>query len=446
MPTISHAYGVQTHAELTRNMFREYEKTHAPLFTQNQQELAAEGAVHEDEAQSEYGFGATTARRPLNHFYDPIHNTGLNAYQGTITGLPSPLWAIDTKAQANYGNRNSLASSATLFSADSDYSWNRAVYEYVHGDKDRAAQTLGHTLHLLEDATSPAHTRNDPHPGIGGDFDPYENYTEHLVPQVVVNQLQVPHFSSPQSAIQELALYTNTHFFSRDSVDAYVLPRKDELEYREISAVGYGYVNNVSLIKIDSTRKSGKEVLTYTYPNNDAHILTSNWHALSAQAVTYGVGLIELFARAVAEENRTHALLDSNMSEVQLARLQEGKKFAALFTTTSALSGSQNIALGLEPLTLDEAAYAPVRIAHFKDAVTPVVTPLQISPENIPAPIMPPSVPHIIQNTPTLFTPTPPQSPGIVLGASIDTTVPITPQPFTLSGGAGQGGGGGAPA
>lgn len=47
LPTVTSAYGVQTHAELTRNMFREYEKTHAPLFTQNQQELAAEGAVHE---------------------------------------------------------------------------------------------------------------------------------------------------------------------------------------------------------------------------------------------------------------------------------------------------------------------------------------------------------------------------------------------------------------
>ena len=32
------------------------------------------------------------------------------------------------------------------------------------GDKAYGLEALGHVLHLLEDATVPDHTRNDPHP------------------------------------------------------------------------------------------------------------------------------------------------------------------------------------------------------------------------------------------------------------------------------------------
>ena len=66
-----------------------------------------------------------------------------------------------------------LSKLLSLYSSDSDYSFDRAVYEYVNGDKERGLKTLGHILHLIEDMSVPAHTRDDSH--AGGDY--YETYT-----------------------------------------------------------------------------------------------------------------------------------------------------------------------------------------------------------------------------------------------------------------------------
>ena len=87
----------------------------------------------------------------MNHFYDPIHNVGLKSSYDT-----AKKWAGNASNQASYSK--------------GDQTWQRAIDYYQKGDKEKAMIALGHILHLMEDMTVPAHTRDDAHP----EGDPYE--------------------------------------------------------------------------------------------------------------------------------------------------------------------------------------------------------------------------------------------------------------------------------
>jgi len=75
---------------------------------------------------------------------------------------------------------------------------------------------LGYVLHLLQDLTSPAHTRNDPHPPFGDQVDPVEAETR--------TPVRPPHtqplldFDSPEDAFTTLRNYIQENFFSKDTV------------------------------------------------------------------------------------------------------------------------------------------------------------------------------------------------------------------------------------
>jgi hypothetical protein len=133
-PFFASAYGVETHYKLTENAVREYVRLGGTLeITAGDIVAMASGAVHEDELvtyrtkeiQKIAGlFGQhfdPSAARPLNHFYDPINNKALTI-RGVPLGLTSPLWSIDTKAQANFGVYSRLRLENPLFTAEGDYS------------------------------------------------------------------------------------------------------------------------------------------------------------------------------------------------------------------------------------------------------------------------------------------------------------------------------------
>lgn len=367
------AYGVDTHARLTENAFTQYAKLRGVnVFTADDIATAAQGAVHEDEMRSNY----LVSSRPLNHFYDPINNRGL-VLAGT-TYMASPIWAIDTKSQANYGY-HSLAASDTLFSGDGDYSWNRSVYEYVYGDRTRALQGLGHVMHLVEDATSPAHTRNDPHPG-GTNSDPYEDFTSGLVPHVALTTNDIPYFAKPEELIQSLALYTNTHFFSRDTVNEYEYPQKANLEYIELAGVGYGKNAESLVVQMQIKRNPITEIIKkiYLYPESDPIILTSNWNALSKKSVAYGVALIDLFMRDVAAEKETHALQNVNKSEIEIAALRDAKKLASGFAGVKSIYGSSLSYEDMEDLNQEQWNQNASVVSAYNQLTSPKLAVLEV--------------------------------------------------------------------
>ncbi|MEK7219618.1 MAG: hypothetical protein AAB253_00365, partial [candidate division NC10 bacterium] len=140
------------------------------------QQLIGDGALFED----------IPARRALNHFHNPLvdpwDEAGLQAFSllgvATVRGQSSVLW------QQNQAQDSSVVfTPLPLASGGGDWSWQDARRHYLDaltrprwedsGDqpgRDRAFadmfEALGHLTHVVQDATVPAHVRNDAHPPL----------------------------------------------------------------------------------------------------------------------------------------------------------------------------------------------------------------------------------------------------------------------------------------
>lgn len=108
-----------------------------------------EGAVDED-----------SGSRPLNHFYDPISNGGLDDW---ASGANSMQWAYN-------GGGN------TFDWQDARQSFYRSLTRPTKNQRltEMAATffSLGHVMHLVEDLAQPQHTRNDAH-YVGAELEAY---------------------------------------------------------------------------------------------------------------------------------------------------------------------------------------------------------------------------------------------------------------------------------
>ena len=171
----------------------------------NISELIGDGANFED-----------NLPRPLNHFYDPLHDAPLAG------GHKSPDWALEDN----------------LDIGDQWYSYKEAR-DYLHKaltatDEDKRKlyfgltfQTLGHVIHHVQDMAQPQHVRNDAHCdqwycfGSLRNYSRYEKYTDK--PEIRGN---LPFSGYPAVTFdqarsfwttgtgQGLAQYTNRNFVS----------------------------------------------------------------------------------------------------------------------------------------------------------------------------------------------------------------------------------------
>jgi hypothetical protein len=115
--------------------------------------LVGEGARDED----------APSLRVLNHFHDPLRpweNAGLDALAGLVRGQSAVRWQQNPAQHDRTGGGN--------------WSWQDARRRYLaaltavtRSERDREFadlfRTLGRLAHLVQDASVPAHTRNDPH-------------------------------------------------------------------------------------------------------------------------------------------------------------------------------------------------------------------------------------------------------------------------------------------
>src|SRR2546426_4230176 len=141
----------------------------------------------------------------------------LNA--GIFTASCSSLdWGFGSGACIETGAPNGVRSSATL---TNDHTWDIAFRNAKDSSGEPSEQgwiDVGYVLHLLEDLTSPPHTRNDPHPV----FDPFERYNNGRMPAMPAGSLLS--FGSAQSHLTALQAYTQSHYFSSDTVFDPALP------------------------------------------------------------------------------------------------------------------------------------------------------------------------------------------------------------------------------
>jgi len=327
-PLFVRAYKIPIHRNLTNETFKAYNDLFGSDFSSSDITKAIQGSAGEDDK-----------TRPLRHFYDPISKKGLFE-----TWIASKDWAQDTDAQSRYGKNTGF--NDKYFSNPDDYSWDRAVFEYVHGDKDRAIETLGHVLHLIQDSTVPAHVRNDDHLSkFGyGDISLYEEFTANQeIPDFELRLLDIPTFTNLDGYFDNTARFTNENFLSKDTIfKDYVKPIID-YEEKDNSNIKFGYKKTATgshkLVRIFENKSLfSNSVERQFYLDSEGNIvLTDYWNTLSRQAVINGVGVINLFFKEVEKERQTLALKNKNKS---WAEKQITKIIPTVFSITKGLYGS----------------------------------------------------------------------------------------------------------
>ena len=198
------------------------------------------------------------APRWFNHYYDPVYNRGLTNPLVVVDTVSSKVWAQSKERQIsilyNPVLNTTLSTYALLADPEKveevDYTWERAIRDYIKGDQSRAFRALGQVIHLIEDASVPDHTRNDPHiafegHGIGGEGNPYEIWTYRQFNESNTDLRQYIHLKKPvilgtlDEYFNSMANYSNKNFYSKDTIDVpeYAEPKPDYF----ISLEGYRY-------------------------------------------------------------------------------------------------------------------------------------------------------------------------------------------------------------
>ena len=359
-PTFVFAYEPETaHRGLTHDIIRYFEYFYPNKLSGDDKQAIEKGAVDED-----------NGARALNHFYDPVYDKGILH--------TSKEWATNTLAQA----RTSVSYTASLgnianayFSSQSDYSWERAIYEYAHGDKNRGMKSLGHILHLIEDATVPDHTRDDPHPPFFDKVFEQESPYEHFTNRFTANNINVSKklitegrkptlYNSLGEYFDKLATYSNSNFFSKDTIfskkykgPTIIFEKTDRLSNNEFYNFGYSTDNNKNFklvrIKKEVNLKEGIFDISYFIDDYDHLILTDYWNLLSEAAVQNGAGVIKLFFDEVEKERKTLALYDKNKSwlERQIGAVASAFSVSSPITLDKIASNSETRGAGVTEST-----------------------------------------------------------------------------------------------
>src|SRR3989344_4445318 len=317
LPFSSFAYSDSTtHPGLTDEIIDLFNLYYSEFkISDKEKELAKKGSTDED-----------NEIRMFHHFYDPVYKRGLEM-AGT-KWQSSKNWSEDTIAQARFYDQAFAGSLKSYFSSNSDHTWQRAIYEYAWGDKSRAIYDLGHILHLIEDASVPDHTRNDPHPPWFDFGSPYEAWTaqfdseklEGLAKSLYGASRKPVAFGDLQRYFDSMASYSNNNFFSKDTIfhEKYEQPITDfeiaeKLKSNRNIIVGYKIVGNDSFRLVgkpdvsdwlDMT-KTQKDKNTNFILDNDHLIISDYWSRLSKQAVLHGAGVVKLFFDEVEKEKQS---------------------------------------------------------------------------------------------------------------------------------------------
>ena len=304
-----------THPALTQEMVRFFNHHYPELAIESDDAgLLIQGSIDEDKE-----------LRFFHHFYDPVHERGLKGRWSS-----SAEWIDDGYGQTeieNEGRRRARQPTVGQGEAESNYSWERALYDYAHGDREHALLALGHALHLLEDASVPDHTRNDAHDPYIGKESPYEHFTMRYTPATITTArdlleegAQPIMFDTPQAFIRDMAKYSNGNFFSRDTIfgEDYSAPVVAQIREIELSdRLLHSFLidkNNELLVEVErsaiKTRSPAAMSTTYILDDVDNLILTSYFSRLSREAVRQGAGMIKLFLEEAEEERETGRLID----------------------------------------------------------------------------------------------------------------------------------------
>ncbi len=293
-----------THPALTNEIITFYNLTHPESkITDEEKGWLIEGSRFED-----------IPPRWINHFYDPVHNTGwTGSGEGKISAnavqiisqfglsqdkpLSAVQWANDDLQQGDYSRY------------DGNQTWKQALSMFVAGKTREAYIALGHTLHLLEDMAVPDHTRNDTHAPIPGvdSGSPYESYATRFTISGIKNlniaknlanaKSSAVRTSSIEESLALLATYSNKYFFSKDTINdpTFGFPKI----VADDGSFGYGMDESGTKFPLVKIRQinigNHKYARIYKLDGVQSVIFNSYFSHLSKQTVLHGAGVLELF-------------------------------------------------------------------------------------------------------------------------------------------------------
>ncbi|MDO8260539.1 MAG: LamG-like jellyroll fold domain-containing protein, partial [Candidatus Magasanikbacteria bacterium] len=259
------------HPRLTQAAIETYNRNAESPINSEKAGWIVHGAIAED-----------TDPRYLNHFYNP--QTGKGLYYGW-QHFSAKAWAADQS------------------SASGDYDVNSILENYRSGDKKRAFQGIGHILHLIQDMSVPAHTRDDEHK----EGDPYETWCKQsgYVSDGGYGLISV---DSVDMVFDELASFTNNNFFSKDTIDNLYVQCDEYVKERNVSNenIEYCVQNGFKKLTVRKTLENRQYALDYK-------VNFDSWKALHPLAIGYSAGTIEWFMKEFAkidDEKKELSLLE----------------------------------------------------------------------------------------------------------------------------------------
>lgn len=273
------AHAVPTHTNITRAAVELVRSKVPELSCLNDSQLQIGTAAEDDEP------------RYMFHF-NPVLN-GAVAGRTVTSTCTSSQWGLPQSPSCTErgGNAGLVPTAQTL---TNNFTWfvARANAKDAQGNpSDAGWNELGYVIHLLEDLSSPAHVRNDPHPpGIDGD--PIEAETR--TPAAPGGELLA--FASPDDAFNALQAWTRSNFFSKDTVFDPGLPgpaaaRQDNNYFYDSAGHRIAYKGMRYMLSGLSEASRDRTKAT----TDDSGVVADQWTRLGPQAVLYVASLIKYY-------------------------------------------------------------------------------------------------------------------------------------------------------
>lgn len=263
------------HPGLTEAAAQVYNANFDNVLTEEQNNWLVQGSIKED-----------TFPRYFNHFYDPTTGLGLN--DGKYSGLSAKLWAQDQSG---------------LAAVSGDYSESAILANYKVGNYERAYEGIGHILHLVQDMSVPAHTKNDAHPK----GDPFEEWAQEFG-KIEAENLKLIQINSLDQVFDELASFSNNDFFSEDRIDQNIFAQLDFQKEDNLDGGNnyYGYYKGYRIVKV--SKRIGYEEYDFDYKVNRDY-----WNMLYPKAVGYSAGVIDYFLQEFKKIDQAQNEEDSSL-------------------------------------------------------------------------------------------------------------------------------------
>lgn len=324
------AYDSQNdHSFLTNQITELYNKIYEPDLTKSQIEQLMKGSSDED-----------ITPRWINHFYDPILNKEWLGKR--LQGIPEEqvrqiskiAFGKDPVSIMNWAHNQDLQT-ANYRLYQGNRTFESAVLFYLDNEKDNAYYNLGYILHLLEDMTVPAHTRQDSHFDVpvpelfekitGITFDngePYENWAKNYISQnkdtSLVDKLKNNYqqiCNSLDNCLNVLALYSNNNFFSQDTIfdKEYQLPnikyKNDKKNNEKSDMIERTYFSEQDIptarAKISISNEKIENISLDYSDINQAY-----WDELAPKAILAGVEVIKYFQEEVERAKNEEIIIE----------------------------------------------------------------------------------------------------------------------------------------